>query len=136
MNEDIDRDLWKRVVANVDLGDGAARRARRVGVRRAAIELAEGVGLLDPCFGAEHLGFLSDPAIPWHDNHTESDIRALARYRAVTGGTRSESGGQNVAHWMSVTQTRRKNGLPLRSFVVGVYDAHVHGTSPPSVFAP
>jgi hypothetical protein len=80
--------------------------------------------------------FLDDAAIPWHNNHSESDIRAIARFRAVTGGTRSETGSENLQHWMSVTQTRRKNRLPLAPFVLGVYQAHLHKTSPPSVFAP
>ena len=78
--------------------------------------------------------FLDDPNIPWHNNATERDMREVARFRAVTGGTRSDRGSLTVAHWMSVTQTRRKNGLPLGSFVRGVYEAHVHKTSPPSVF--
>ncbi len=80
--------------------------------------------------------FLDNPAVPWHNNHTETDVRAIARYRAATGGIRSENGSKNVGHWMSITQTRRKNALPLRSFVAGVYDAHLHKLSPPSVFAP
>jgi hypothetical protein len=73
--------------------------------------------------------------VPWHNNHSEGDIRDIARYRAVSGGTRSDDGSKNLGHWMSITQTRRKNRLPLGPFVVGVYNAHLHGTSPPSVFA-
>jgi transposase len=79
--------------------------------------------------------FLGDAAVPWHNNHSEGDIRDIARYRAVSGGTRSDDGSKNLGHWMSITQTRRKNRLPLGPFVVGVYNAHLHGTSPPSVFA-
>lgn len=79
--------------------------------------------------------FLGDAAIPWHNNHTEGDIRDVARYRAVSGGTRSENGSKNLGHWMSITQTRRKNRQPLGPFVIGVYNAHLRRTSPPSVFA-
>lgn len=80
--------------------------------------------------------FINDPDVPWNNNATERDLRAIARYRAVTGGTRSPRGSLNLAHWMSITQTRRKNGLGLGSFVRGVYDAHLHKTDPPSVFDP
>jgi transposase len=80
--------------------------------------------------------FLDNPAVPWHNNATETDIRAIARYRAMAGGTRSKHGSQTLAHWMSITQTRRKNRLPLGSFVRGVYQAHVDGADTPSVFAP
>ncbi len=79
--------------------------------------------------------FIDRPDVPATNNATERDIRAHARHRAMTGGTRSESGSTTLAHWMSITQTRRKNGLPLRGFVTGLYESHLHGKSPPSVFA-
>jgi transposase len=79
--------------------------------------------------------FIDRPDVPATNNATERDIRAHARHRAMTGGTRSTNGSATVAHWMSITQTRRKNALPLRGFVVGLYASHLHGTSPPSVFA-
>ena len=67
-------------------------------------------------------------------NATERDIRAHARHRAMTGGTRSTNGSKTYAHWMSITQTRRKNTLPLRGYVTGLYESHLHGKPPPSVF--
>ena len=79
--------------------------------------------------------FIDRPDVPATNNATERDIRAHARHRAVTGGTRSTNGSASQAHWMSITQTRRKNGLPLRGFVTGLYESHLHGKSPPSVFA-
>jgi len=78
--------------------------------------------------------FLDDPRIPADNNATERDIRPLAVYRRVTGGTRSENGSRSLAHWMSVTQTLHKNGLPLRDYMIDLNDAHRHGRAPPSVF--
>jgi transposase len=82
------------------------------------------------------VAFLDNPSIPADNNATERDIRPFAVYRKVTGGTRSANGSLSLAHWMSVTQTLRKNGLPLRDYVAGLHSAHLHGRAPPSVFAP
>ena len=79
--------------------------------------------------------FLDRPDVPATNNATERDLRSVARHRAMTGGTRSEQGSHTFAHWMSITQTLRKNDLPLRQFVLDLYDAHLYGTAPPSVFA-
>ncbi len=79
--------------------------------------------------------FIDRPDVPATNNATERDIRAHARHRAMTGGTRSPNGSATHAHWMSITQTRRKNALPLRGFVTGLYVSHLQGTPPPSVFA-
>ena len=79
--------------------------------------------------------FIDRPDVPATNNATECDIRAHARHRAMTGGTRSTNGSKTYAHWMSITQTRRKNTLPLRGFVTGLYASHLHGKPPPSVFA-
>lgn len=78
--------------------------------------------------------FIDRPDVPSTNHATERDIRAHARHRAMTGGTRSANGSATLAHWMSITQTRQKNGLPLREFVVGLYSSHLHDESPPSVF--
>ena len=81
------------------------------------------------------LTFLERPDVPADNNATERDIRALAQYRKVTGGTRSPQGSLTLARMMSISQTLRKNDLPLRDWVVGVHDAHLQGRAPPSVFA-
>jgi len=78
--------------------------------------------------------FIDRSDVPATNNATERDIRAHARHRAMTGGTRSTNGSATVAHWMSITQTRRKNDLPLRGFVTGLYASHLQGKPPPSVF--
>ena len=77
--------------------------------------------------------FIDRPDVP-ATNNAQRDFRAHGRHRAVTGGTRSTNGSLSWAHWMSVTQTRRKNGLPLRGFVTGLHVSHLHGKPPPSVF--
>jgi hypothetical protein len=78
--------------------------------------------------------FLTRPDVPPTNHATERDLRDDARHRAMTGGTRSRQGSEVLAHGLTVTQTRRKNGLPLGSFVQGVVAAHLSGTPPPSVF--
>ena len=79
--------------------------------------------------------FIDRSDVPATNNATERDIRTHARHRAMTGGTRSTNGSKTYAHWMSITQTRRKNTLPLRGFVTGLYASHLLGKPPPSVFA-
>lgn len=78
--------------------------------------------------------FLDNPDIPADNNGTERDLRIFARHRKGTGGTRSAQGSLTLGRWMSIGQTRRKNGLDLRPFVVRLYENHRHGLSPPSVF--
>ena len=79
--------------------------------------------------------FLDHRQIPATNNATERDIRPIAAMRKVTGGTRSANGSRSLAHWMTITQTLRKNDLSLRDYVANVWDAHLHGHPPPSVFA-
>lgn len=79
--------------------------------------------------------FLDHRSVPADNNATERDIRPLATFRKVTGGTRSETGSKNVAHWMSVSQTLRKNARPLPDYVHDLWYTHFEGRSPPSVFA-
>jgi transposase len=80
------------------------------------------------------LTFVDFPNVPSDNNATERDIRPLAVYRKVTGGTRSAKGSDTLAHWMSITQTLHKNDLPLRPFIVDLYRAYYQGYSPPSIF--
>lgn len=78
--------------------------------------------------------FVDHPDVPMTNNATERDLRPLALHRKVTGGTRSPAGSLTLAHWMSVTQTLRKNDLSLRDWIAGSVDAHLHHRPPPSVF--
>ena len=81
------------------------------------------------------VAFVTNHHIPADNNASERDIRPIAVYRKVTGGTRSENGSQSLAHWMSVTQTLRKNDIPVRDYVCGLYETHWDGRPPPSVFS-
>jgi hypothetical protein len=78
--------------------------------------------------------FLDHRSVPADNNMTEQDIRSLAAFRKVTGGTRSESGSKNLAHWMSIVQTRQKNDLPVRDYVHDLWYANAQRRPPPSVF--
>jgi transposase len=78
--------------------------------------------------------FVDRPDVPADNNGTERDVRPIAAYRRVTGGTRSSAGSLTLAHWMSVTQTLRKNEIPLRDYVLDLYDAHLHGLAPPPIW--
>lgn len=78
--------------------------------------------------------FLDRPDVPADNNATERDIRIFARHRKVTGGTRSPRGSRTLGQWMSIRQTLRKNGVPLRHFVIRLFDNHRHGKPPPSPF--
>ena len=62
-------------------------------------------------------------------------MRPVAADRKVTGGTRSERGSKVLAHWMTVTQTLRNHGIELRGWIRQAFEARLHATSPPSVFA-
>ena len=79
--------------------------------------------------------FLDNRGIPATNNATERDVRCIAAMRKVTGGTRSLNGSRSLAHWMTVTQTLRKNGGSLRDYIVKSWVTHLHGCSPPSLFA-
>lgn len=123
-------------------GDWRARHGIRVRFGRLAA---------DPAFAAEPdvvrlqarihqhfhgmLTFVDRPDVPADNNATERDVRPLAVYRKVTGGTRSAEGSLTLAHWMSVVQTLHKNNLPLRDFFLHLYASHHGAGPPPSVFS-
>ena len=78
--------------------------------------------------------YVDRPDVPMTNNAAERDVRPIALHRNVTGGTRSATGSDDLAHWMSVSQTLKKNGMPLRAWIVAAWDAHLAGRPPPSVF--
>jgi transposase len=79
--------------------------------------------------------FLDHRSVASDNNATERDIRPLAIFRKITGGTRSEAGSKNLAHWMSIVQTLKKNDRSVRAYVHDLWYAHLEGRPPPSVFA-
>jgi len=78
--------------------------------------------------------FLDRPDVPADNNGSERDLRPVAQHRKATGGTRSPRGSRTLGVWMSIQQTARKNDVPLRDFVTGLYDSHRRGRPPPSLF--
>ena len=80
------------------------------------------------------LAFLDAPGLPADNNQAERDIRPLVIFRATSFGTRSPLGTATHAHWMSVTQTARKQDVPLGPFIAKALAAHHTGRSLPSIF--
>jgi transposase len=137
-----------RITAFYEAGDAAAKSGDLSARRGARIKLGHIVSSLnyvafpeivtlqdriDTCWEGT-TRFVDDPWIPWNNNATERDVRPAGRYRVITGGTRSPQGSVVFGHWMSIVNTRRKNGLQLSAFVHAIDDAHRHGREPPSVF--
>jgi transposase len=83
----------------------------------------------------EVLLFTRRPDVPMTNNDTERDLRIAAVHRKISGGTRSEGGSETYAHWMTITQTLRKNDRNLRTWVRDASQAHLLGRPPPSVLA-
>jgi transposase len=81
------------------------------------------------------LRFTRRADVPMTNNDTERDLRPGAVHRKISGGTRSEAGSETYGHWMSVTQTLRKNDLDLRPWIDGAFWAHLLDRPPPSVLA-
>jgi transposase len=80
--------------------------------------------------------FLSRADIPWNNNATERDLRPFCLQRKVARQTRSDRGALALGTWMSVTQTLRKNDLPVGPWVAQSQKNRRHRRPPPSVFRP
>jgi len=80
------------------------------------------------------LHFMSHPDIPAHNNNGELAARALVVMRKVIGGTRSERGTEVHAHFMSTSQTARKQGIDHSEFIIEVLAALHAGKPPPIIF--
>jgi transposase len=81
------------------------------------------------------LRFTRRADVPMTNNDSERDIRPGAVHRKVCGGTRSGRGSESYGHWMSVTQTLRKNELDLGTWIEDAFWAHLLDRPPPSVLA-
>src|SRR5881227_3253315 len=60
---------------------------------------------------ADLLRVLERPAVPLHNNGSESDIREYVTKRKISGGTRSDSGRQCRDTFASLKKTCRKLGV-------------------------
>ena len=82
-----------------------------------------------------YMAFLGREDIPWNNNASERDLRPLCIIRKISGSTRSRRGSLTLAHWMSITQTLRKNGMEVEQWLPEALDAARFGRPLPSVFA-
>ena len=81
------------------------------------------------------VAFLGRDDLPFTNNATGRDLRPLCLHRKITGGTRSGEGSKTLAHWMSMTQTLRKQGLNLTAWHVEAEVARLAGHPMPTVFS-
>lgn len=65
----------------------------------------------------ELLVVLKEPALPLHNNESESDIREFVKRRKVSGGTRSTSGQKCRDTFASLKKTCRKLGVSFFQFL-------------------
>jgi transposase len=83
-----------------------------------------------------YLAFVDDPEVAPDNNRAERDLRPAVLLRKRSFQTRSEAEEVAFAHWMSLTQTLRKQGLELEPWLRQALAAYGQGTPLPSVFAP
>jgi transposase len=82
-----------------------------------------------------YLSFLDRPTLAPDNNRAERDLRPAVLLRKRSFQTRSEEGEVAFAHWMSLTQTLRKQGLELEPWLRQAIAAYWQGTPLPSLFA-
>jgi transposase len=82
------------------------------------------------------LAFVGEPEVAPDNNRAERDLRPAVVLRKRSFQTRSDTGEVAFAHWMSLTQTLRKQGLALELWLRQALAAYELGTPLPSLFAP
>jgi transposase len=83
-----------------------------------------------------YLVFVGDPEVAPDNNRAERDLRPAVLLRKRSLQTRSNAGEVAFAHWMSLTQTLRKQGLELEPWLRQALAAYWQGTPLPSLFTP
>ncbi|OQC01003.1 MAG: Transposase IS66 family protein [Candidatus Hydrogenedentes bacterium ADurb.Bin101] len=61
--------------------------------------------------------FLRHPGVPPTNNHAEQSIRPIVIMRKTSFGTRSQRGSQRHGILQSLTQTAKRQGKDIRSFL-------------------
>lgn len=79
--------------------------------------------------------FVTHEGVEPTNNHAERELRAFVLWRKRSFGSQSDRGDRFAERLMTVAHTARKRGKNVLDFIVRSVTAHVHGTTPPSLFA-
>jgi transposase len=83
--------------------------------------------------GAAYFRFITTPGIDPTNNLAEQAIRFVVIDRHITQGTRSEKGRRWCERIWTVIATCAQQGRAVFQFLLDSVQAHLHGTSPPSL---
>jgi len=87
--------------------------------------------------GETHLWtFVRVEGIEPTNNEAERALRHGVIYRKTSGGTDSEAGSRFVERVLSVVATCRQQNIHVLDYLARCYQAHLDGTSPPSLISP
>ena len=66
--------------------------------------------------------FVIRPAVPWHNNEAESQVRQGVLFRKISGGRRSWMGAWVLERLLTVYRTCRKRGLAFLEVIGGALE--------------